>query len=196
MKIWFANNSTKPIHNVYLVEDLTSGLKADYGTATYSGLNVTPTNGETEFQYHTPNMAGRRLKITGKVKNENFYALAFRQWGIISYLLFTCMNWDCTTLKHFSAALGIAKDCIPEVVLSIPVGKNIDDEFIPGAALQCQTSLQYYFNLQCKHGKSSIFIVFHKNWIYHKLKKVKIPKYSEIPLLSVYRFSFNFRMHI
>ncbi|VDI48512.1 ellis van creveld syndrome protein 2, partial [Mytilus galloprovincialis] len=61
IKLWLANNdSSETINNVYIEEDLTEGLKADYGTVTKGGTTtgtVTSTNGEREFVYTVGNLA-------------------------------------------------------------------------------------------------------------------------------------------
>ncbi|OPL20988.1 hypothetical protein AM593_01369, partial [Mytilus galloprovincialis] len=59
IKLWIANNdSSETINNVYVEEDLTEGLKADYGTVTKGvTTTVTSTNGEREFIYNVGNLA-------------------------------------------------------------------------------------------------------------------------------------------
>ncbi|XP_063433599.1 limbin-like [Mytilus trossulus] len=59
IKLWIANNdSTETINNVYIEEDLTEGLKADYGTVTKGGTTtVAITNGEREFNYTVGTLA-------------------------------------------------------------------------------------------------------------------------------------------
>lgn len=55
-----SNNSTSTIKNVYVDEDLSNGLKIDYGTKSLSsGANVTATNGETMFTYTIGDITGK-----------------------------------------------------------------------------------------------------------------------------------------
>lgn len=55
-----SNNSTSTIKNVYVDEDLSNGLKIDYGTKSLSsGASVTATNGETMFTYTIGDITGK-----------------------------------------------------------------------------------------------------------------------------------------
>ena len=60
IKLWVSNNSTSTIKNVYVDEDLSNGLKIDYGTKSLSsGASVTATNGETMFTYTIGDITGK-----------------------------------------------------------------------------------------------------------------------------------------
>ena len=61
IKLWVSNNSTTTIKNVYVDEDLSNGLKIDYGTKSHSGASVTATNGETMFTYTIGDITGTVL---------------------------------------------------------------------------------------------------------------------------------------
>ena len=60
IKLWVSNNSTSTIRNVYVDEDLSNGLKIDYGTKSLSpGASVAATNGETMFTYTIGDITGK-----------------------------------------------------------------------------------------------------------------------------------------
>ena len=61
IKLWVSNNSTTTIKNVYVNEDLSNGLKIDYGTKSHPGASVTATNGETMFTYTIGDITGTVL---------------------------------------------------------------------------------------------------------------------------------------
>lgn len=64
-KVWVANNSTTQINNVYFNEDLSAGLKVDYGTIANSSGSITHISGEQIFRYTFGNItANQRFPLT------------------------------------------------------------------------------------------------------------------------------------